>query len=120
VSVKTEDQNNNVIGSYFHKLANRTFGLKTVVGGRVEYNLRNTDNNMTMKIGCEHEVDANIRFKGMADAKGFLSAVLEHRLSNPSMKLALASQWDTSKRTTKPERFGVGNTFGDTEEASED
>jgi len=120
VSVKTEDQNNNVIGSYFHKLANRTFGLKTAVGARLEYNLRNTDNNMTLKLGCEHELDANIRFKGMIDAKGVVAAVFEHRLSNPAMKLALASQWDTSKRSTKPDRFGVGVTFGDTEEGGDE
>jgi len=120
VSIKTEDQNNDVIGSYFHKLANRTFGLKTVVGGQVKYNLRNTDNNMSLKIGCEHEVDANIRVKGMVESKGLVSWVFEHRLSNPAMKLALASQWDANKRTTKPDRFGVGITFGDTEEASDE
>jgi hypothetical protein len=120
ITGKTEDFNNRLVGSYLHKLANRTFGLKTVVGGKLEYDLKSKDNSTLLTIGCEHELDATTRFKGMMNSTGLLSAILEHRLSNPSMKIALASQWESSKRQTKPDRFGVGITFGDTEEASEE
>jgi len=120
VSGKTEDFNNRLVGSYLHKLTNRTFGLKTVVGGKLEYNLKSKDDSTLVTIGCEHEIDATTRFKGMLNSQGLLSAILEHRLSNPSMKIALASQWDGSKRQTKPDRFGVGITFGDTVESSEE
>jgi hypothetical protein len=120
VAAKTDDHNNVVIGSYLHKLTNRTFGLRTVVGGKLEYNLKSTDNNKLLTIGCEHEVDANTRFKGVMNSNGLLGALLEYRLSNPSMKIAMASQWDSSKRSTKPDRFGVGVTFGDTQDGGDE
>jgi len=126
ITGKTEDFNNKLVGSYLHKLTNRTFGLKTVVGGKLEYNLKPSENSKTkdvttlLTIGCEHEIDATTRFKGMMTSQGLLSAILEHRLSNPSMKIALAGQWDTPTHQTVPGRFGVGVTFGDTEESSEE
>jgi len=51
--------------------------------------------------------------KGKYDSSGTVSAAIEHRLDNPALKLNFASQWSGKNKTTTPEKFGFGVTFGD-------
>jgi len=112
-SLVTTDRADKLVASYFHKIKNRTAGLKTYVGGRFEYDLTKQANNRVLTVGAEHEVDRSTTVKGKYDSSGTLSAAIEHRLDNPSLKLNFASQWSGKNKTTTPEKFGFGVTFGD-------
>jgi len=109
----TSDRADKLVASYFHKLKNRNPGLKTSVAGRFEYDLTKQANNRLLTIGVEHDIDAASNMKAKIDSNGTLSGVIEHRLNNPSVKLAFAAQWAGKNKTTTPERFGVGVHFGD-------
>jgi voltage-dependent anion channel protein 2 len=109
----TTERADKLVASYFHKIKNRTAGLKTAVGGRFEYDLTKQANNRVLTIGVEHDVDAASNFKAKVDSNGSIAGVVEHRLNNPSVKLAFAAQWSGKNKTTTPERFGVALNFGD-------
>jgi voltage-dependent anion channel protein 2 len=109
----TSDRADKLVASYFHKIKNRTAGLKTSVGGRFEYDLTKQANNRLLTIGVEHDIDAASNMKAKIDSNGSIAGVVEHRLNNPSVKLAFAAQWAGKNKTTTPERFGVGVNFGD-------
>jgi voltage-dependent anion channel protein 2 len=111
-TVVTTDRADKLTASYYHKIRNRTPGLKTFVGGRFEYDLTKQANNRVLTIGAEHDVDKLTTVKGKIDNNGTLSAVVEHRLDNPALKLSFAAQWKGNKTTT-PEKFGFGLNFGD-------
>jgi len=108
----TTDRADKLVASYFHKIKNRS-GLKTFVGGRFEYDLTKQANNRVLTIGAEHEIDKATIVKGKVDSNGSIGAVVEHRLDNPALKLALAAQWSGKNKSTSPEKFGFGLTFGD-------
>jgi voltage-dependent anion channel protein 2 len=109
----TTDRADKLVASYFHKIKNRTAGLKTSVGGRFEYDLTKQANNRLLTIGVEHDIDASSNMKAKVDSNGTIAGVVEHRLNNPSLKLAFAAQWAGKNKTTTPEKFGVGVHFGD-------
>jgi voltage-dependent anion channel protein 2 len=109
----TSDRADKLVASYFYKLKNRTAGLKTSVGGRFEYDLTKQANNRVLTIGVEHDIDAASNMKAKVDSNGTLAGVVEHRLNNPSVKLAFAAQWAGKNKSTTPEKFGVGVHFGD-------
>jgi len=112
VTLVTTDRADKLVGSYFHKMKNRG-GLKSSVGGRFEYDLTKQANNRVLTIGAEHEIDSATTAKGKIDSNGSISALVEHRLGNPSLKLSFAAQWSGKNKTTTPEKFGVGMAFGD-------
>jgi voltage-dependent anion channel protein 2 len=109
----TTDRADKLVASYFHKIKNRVGGLRTAVGGRFEYDLTKQSNNRVLTIGAEHEVDAATLAKAKIDSNGSIGAVVEHRLDNPSLKLAFAAQWNGKNKSTTPEKFGLGAYFGD-------
>jgi len=109
----TTDRADKLVASYFHKIKNRTAGLKTVIGGRFEYDLTKQANNCVLFIGAEHDVDKITTVRGKVDSNGTIAAVVEHRLDNPSLKLQLAAQWSGKNKTTTTEKFGLGACFGD-------
>lgn len=109
----TTDRADKLVASYFYKIKNRTVGLKTSVGGRFEYDLTKQANNRVLAVGVEHDIDSASNFKAKVDSNGTIAGVVEHRLSNPSVKLAFAAQWSGKNKTTTPERLGVGLHFGD-------
>jgi len=109
-TIVTTDRADKLTGSYIHRLKNRA-GLKSLVGGRFEFDLTKNNNARVLTIGAEHEVDKSTTVKGKIDNNGTLAAVVEHRLDNPSLKLQFAAQW--KGKNTTPEKFGFGLNFGD-------
>jgi len=97
--------------SYFHSIPSKT-KLKTQVGGTFSWQLAG-DEKKVLTYGVEHEVDDNTLVKAKLDHNISIAAYLEHRLSNPLLKVGLTSSWDWKKKTFTPEKFGVGLTFGD-------
>jgi len=110
----TTDRADKLVASYFHKMKNRG-GLKSAIGGRFEYDLTKQSNNRLLTIGAEPEIDSATTAKGKIDSNGSIAALVEHRLDNPSIKLAFAAQWSGKNKSTTPEKFGVGVFFGDIE-----
>jgi len=112
-TIVTTDRADKLVASYFHKIKNRNAGLKTVIGGRFEYDLTKQANNRVLSIGAEHDIDKLTTARGKIDSNGTIAAVVEHRLDNPSLKLQLAAQWSGKNKTTSPEKYGLGMCFGD-------
>jgi hypothetical protein len=110
-TVMTKDRASVLSFSYFHNLTNRTPGLKTQFGANVEANLHSPVYNLT--IAGEHQVNKDIAVKASANTKGTVAAYIEHRLENPQLKVAFSAQWALAKKSSTPDRFGVGLTLGD-------
>jgi post-segregation antitoxin (ccd killing protein) len=110
VTVKTQNKANVLVGSYFYNLPGRG-KLPVQVGAQVDWNLKS--NARTVTVGTDVTVDEHTSARAKVDSNANVSAAIEHRLSNPLMRIALSAQWDATKRTSQPERFGVGLTFGD-------
>jgi voltage-dependent anion channel protein 2 len=110
LTLKTAKKADEVIASYFHNLPSKT-KLKTQVGGQFSWAL-NTDQKV-LTFGSEHDVDDTTTVKAKIDTNGAFATAIEHRLSNPALKVALSSTWDGKKKSFSPEKFGVALTFGD-------
>jgi len=111
LTLKTEKKAEHLIGSYWHNLPVSRGKLKTQVGGQVSWNLES--GNKVFTVGTEHEIDEVTTVKGKIDTDGNLASVLEHRLTNPFMRLSLSANWKVQDKTTAPKQFGVALTFGD-------
>jgi hypothetical protein len=110
ITCKTQDKANTLVASYFYNLPGRG-KLPVQVGTQLNWNLKT--NARTVTVGSDVTVDEHTSVRAKVDSNFSASAALEHRLSNPLMRVALSGQWDITKRTSQPERFGVGLTFGD-------
>jgi len=64
-------------------------------------------------VGTEHDIDEATGLKAKVDTEGVAAAVLEHRLSNPFLRLNLSANWKVQDKSTTPKQFGVALTFGD-------
>jgi len=111
LTLKTESKTEKLVGSYWHNVPTSRNKLKTQVGGQVNWNLENGSKVFT--VGTEHDIDEATTVKGKIDTDGVLAAVLEHRLTNPAVKLNLSSNWQVKDKSTAPKQFGVALTFGD-------
>jgi len=67
----------------------------------------------TMCVGVEKKVDSNMTVKAKLSSCGGLSTVVEHKLSDPKMKVNLAAEFDATSPDLTARKFGVGLTFGD-------
>jgi len=112
LTLKTEKKADVLVGSYWHNVPTSRNKLKTQVGAQVSWDLSGTGNKV-FTVGTEHEIDEVTTVKGKIDTEGQLAAVLEHRLTNPFMKLGLSANWKVQDKTTTPNKFGVALTFGD-------
>jgi len=111
LTLKTEKKAEQLIGSYWHNLPTSRNKLKTQVGAQISWNLES--GNKVFTVGTEHEIDEVTTAKGKIDTDGQLAAVLEHRLTNPFMRLSLSANWKVQDKTSAPKQFGVALTFGD-------
>jgi len=111
LTLKTENKTEKLVASYWHNVPTSRNKLKTQLGGQVNWNLENGSKVFT--VGVEHDVDEVTTIKEKIDTEGVLAAVLEHRLSNPFLKLNLSANWQVKDKTTTPKQFGVALTFGD-------
>jgi len=110
VTVKTTTRAQTLVGAYFYSLPGRG-KLPASVGAQLEWNL--LTNARTLTVGTEAAIDEHTAVKAKINNDFNVGAVVEHRLSNPLMRLALSANWDATKRSSVPERFGVAVTFGD-------
>jgi len=111
LTLKTESKTEKLVASYWHNVPTSRNKLKTQIGGQVNWNLENGSKVFT--VGVEHDVDEATAIKEKIDTEGVLAAVLEHRLSNPALKLALSANWQVKDKSTTPKQFGAALTFGD-------
>jgi len=112
LTLKTEKKAETLIGSYWHNVPTSRNKLKTQVGAQVSWDLSGTGNKV-FTVGTEHEIDEVTTVKGKINTDGQLAAVLDHRLTNPFMRLSLSANWQVQDKTTAPKQFGVALTFGD-------
>jgi len=110
LTLKTAKKAEELLAGYFHTLPGRG-KLKTQVGAQVGWNLDTGAKVFT--VGTEHDIDETTATKAKIDTEGLLAAVLEHRLSNPMLRLQLSANWRVSDRVAAPKAFGVGLTFGE-------
>jgi len=110
LTLKTAKKAEELLAGYFHTLPGRG-KLKTQVGAQVVWNLENGHKVFT--VGTEHDIDETTATKAKIDTEGNLAAVLEHRLTNPLLRLSLSAQWRVSDRVAAPKQFGVALTFGE-------
>jgi len=111
LTIKTESKTEKLVGSYWHNIPSSRNKLKTQVGGQVNWNVENGSKVFT--VGTEHDIDEGTTVKGKIDTDGVLGAVVEHRLTNPAVKLNLSGNWQVKDKSTNPKQFGVALTFGD-------
>jgi len=107
----TKDKASVLSVSYFRNLVNRNPSLKTQFGANVDVNLHAAVFGLT--IAGEHQLSKDLAVKGVVNTKGAVAAFVEHRLDNPQMKVNFSAQWNLAKKTSTPDRFGVGLTFGE-------
>jgi len=115
ITLKTREQANVLVGSYFHTV--RGSGkLRTQVGAELAWKLTEPKNDRTLAIGAEHDVDDFTTVKARVNTQYKFAGVIEHRLTNPLLKAALSAEWDGRRAggaCSRPERFGIALTFGD-------
>lgn len=111
VTLKTEAKTEKLVASYWHNIPTSRNKLKTQVGAQVNWNLENGAKVLT--IATEHDIDEVTTIKEKIDTEGVVATVLEHRLSNPFLRVNLSANWQVKDKTTTPKQFGVALTFGD-------
>jgi len=111
LTLKTAHKAEELAAGYFHTLPGSRGKLKTHVGAQVHWNLES--GNKVFTVGTDHEIDETTATKAKIDTEGVLAAVLEHRLSNPLLRLQLSANWRVQDRVAAPKQFGVGLTFGE-------
>uniref|UniRef100_A0A7S0L5C9 Porin domain-containing protein n=1 Tax=Coccolithus braarudii TaxID=221442 RepID=A0A7S0L5C9_9EUKA len=104
-TVQTQDSADSILASYLHDLNH-----DTSVGARFNYNL--TDGSRTLTFGAAFRVDRDTSTKVKADSTGKIDFVVEQSIANPNLTYVFGASWDANKKTTSPETFGVGFTFG--------
>jgi len=110
LTLRTAKKAEELLIGYFHTLPGRN-KLKTQIGAQVLWNLES--GNKVFTVGTEHDIDETTATKAKIDTEGTLAAVLEHRLSNPLLRLSLSANWRVQDRVAAPKTFGVGLTFGE-------
>jgi voltage-dependent anion channel protein 2 len=110
-TVKTAEKADKVSTAYLYTLPSSSKKLKTQVGAGLTWDLGK--NKRVLTIGSEHDVDENTSGKTKIDSEGNVAGAVEHRLSNPNVKIALSASWNGKQPSTVPDKFGVAATYGD-------
>jgi voltage-dependent anion channel protein 2 len=111
LTLKTAKKADELLAGYWHNIPTSRNKLKTQVGAQVAWSLESGSKVFT--VGTEHDIDETTSTKAKIDTAGVLAAVLEHRLTNPFLRLQLSANWRVQDRVAAPKQFGVGLTFGD-------
>jgi len=112
-TVQTKRRAELLAASYFHNVTHRTPGLKTQVGAQLDVTLASPSTNYGLTIAAEHQLSKDMSVKAKVDTAGTVATVVEHRMENPQFKLLVSAQWNLAKKSSSPDRFGVGVTVGD-------
>ena len=59
------------------------------------------------------QLDAKTTVKSKLDSNGALSGVVEHKLSDPALKVNVAAEFDATSSDLAAKKFGLGLVFGD-------
>jgi len=109
VSVRTDQQRQDLVLSVFHKASpDLQVGTKLI--------LQPTSAKLTPSLvaGVEYNLSPVTTVKGRTNSTGVVGFAIEHRLKNPSVKLNVANEFDISKpHTTETRKFGVALAIGD-------
>jgi len=111
----TESQGEVIRFSVFHKVSkDYNWGFELISDENDHLAKSSDPRRRVLNIASEFQLDENILVKAKANHFGEISAVVEHRLSNPQMVVAAAAQFkaEGSSRLT-PEKFGISVSFGD-------
>jgi len=107
-TLKTEKKADTLLASFFHNVPSTT-NLRTQIGAQFSWDL--TNEKRVLCVGVEHDVCPHTLFKAKAATCGTVDTVIEHKLSNPNLKVALSSSWNS--KSSRPDKFGIGLTFGE-------
>lgn len=81
-------------------------------GAQVDHCLKSSSTKLT--VGMKNNLDKTTTGFIMADSEGAVSAAVEHRLTNPSLKVNAAAQFNLlGSAPLAAQKFGLGMTFGD-------
>jgi len=80
------------------------------VGGKADYKFSSREWGLTGLVGFKFDDRTGI--KATANNKGVVAAVLEQNLANPAVLLRFAAEFDVTKYSTVPEKFGISLFFG--------
>jgi len=97
--------------SYFRNLSNPNPALKSQLGANFDFNIAKSTYGVTL--AADHQVSKDLSVRAMADNEGTVKAHLERRLDNPQLKATFSSQWSLPKRSSAPDKVGLGLTFGE-------
>lgn len=82
-----------------------------VIGAVFKYNTKSKDR--SLQLGAEHRIDADTTVRGKFELpENTFSAVVEHKLANPSVLLQVAATF-ANKGTLSAQKLGVTASFGD-------
>jgi len=105
-TVKTRDRADSVDVSWF-----QTVNPDLQVGGKAEYKFNTRDWLITGLTG--YKFDDRTSIKIAANSKGTITEVLEQNLTSPQVLLRFSAEFDATKFSTVPEKFGISIFFGD-------
>lgn len=81
-------------------------------GAQLEHNLK--DSSSLVTVGTKNKLDDTTSVSQMVDSNGVLSTAIEHKLTNPAMKINAAAQFNLfGSAPCTAQKFGLGLTFGD-------
>jgi len=105
--VKTSNQRTAITASFAQQCCKTTYW-----GAQVDYNTKDSSTNA--QFGCKQEVGTFTNGFLKINSSGVLCLSVEHKLSNPNLKVNAASQFDLlGSNPLGAKAFGIGLTFGD-------
>jgi voltage-dependent anion channel protein 2 len=108
IKTKTTQKSDTVDASYFYQKANGT-----QLGAKFIYDLHK--HSSCMCVGTQFQYAADTVVKAKAFSTGSVFAAVEHKLSNPAVKVNVAAEWacPTWNTCVQSKKMGIGLTFGD-------
>jgi len=102
-TVMAKKQFSKINGCFYYK--NFPVLDNTVVGACVDYNLK--DGSSNVGLGFQNELDANTTIKTKFNLAGNVATVVEHRLADPRLTVALASNYEASSGRLQATGMGL-------------
>lgn len=92
------------------QIPNKNASFKpTQLGVRLETQTSSFDSSV-VSVGAIHQCSNSQICRAKVDTKGSAAVQVEHQMT-PSVVLSVSSQWNLGKRSSMPERFGIGLKF---------
>lgn len=101
----TSQKGETVAASFFQRV-NKSLTIGT------RFTFKPEQNSRTMEFASEYALDAVTTVKAKADTNNNCAVAVEHKLSDPKVKVGVAAAFDSSKNFSN-KNFGLNFTFGD-------